>query len=67
MGKINFDWYEFLRERVRLDDTRTPCRAFFGRRFKTETLSLGDAKRDGVYSRFFDINGNFKRRSVLRG
>ena len=63
---ITFDWYKFSRERVKADDTGTPCRAFFGERVKTETLSRADAKRNGIYSRFFDINGNFKRRSVLR-
>lgn len=66
-GGITFEWYKFLRETVKPDDTGTPCRAFFGDHFKTETLSRRDAMRDGIYSRFFDINGNFKRHSVLRG
>jgi len=64
-GEITFDWYKFSRETVKRDKTGTPCRAFFGNHFKTETLSRGDARRDGIYSRFFDINGNFKRHSVL--
>jgi len=65
-GEITFDWYKFLRETVKPDNTGTPCRAFFGDHFKTETLSRRDAKCDGMYSRFFDINGNFKPHSVLR-
>ena len=66
MDNITFDWYKFVREGVKRDNTGTPCRAFFGKHFKTETLARGKATRDGIYSRFFDINGNFKRRSVLR-
>jgi hypothetical protein len=65
-GEIIFDWYKFSRETVKADDTGTPCRAFFGDHLKTETRSRGEAMRDGLYSRFFDINGHFKRRSVLR-
>ena len=66
MGKITFDWYKFLRETVKPDDTGTPCRALFGNHVKTETLSQEAAMRDKIYSRFFAINGNFKRCSVLR-
>lgn len=66
MGKITFDWYKFLREAVKKDSSGIPCRAFFGEHLKTESLSRSEAMRDGIYSRFFDINGNFKRRSVLR-
>ncbi|MFN7949197.1 MAG: hypothetical protein U0Z53_27835 [Blastocatellia bacterium] len=63
-GDISFDWYKFSREVVKPDDTGTPCRAFFGEHFKTETLSRSEAMRDGVYSGFFDKNGHFKRLSV---
>jgi hypothetical protein len=66
-GRIDFDWYSFLRETVKPDDTDTPCRVFFGRLIKSETLSRADAINDALYSTFFDINGNFKRHSVLRG
>lgn len=66
MGDITFDWYKFSRETVKPDDTGVPCRAFFGNHFKTQTLSRGEARRDGIYSNFFDVNGNFKRHSVLR-
>ena len=65
MGDITLDWYKFLRETVKKDSSGMPCRAFFGEHLKTETLSRSEAMRDGIYSRFFDINGNFKRRSVL--
>lgn len=66
MGDVIFDWYSFMRETVKPDNRRVPCRAFFGKHLKTETLSRSDARRDGIYSGFFDINGNFKRHSVLR-
>lgn len=67
MGDVTFDWYSFMHETIKRDDTGVPCRAFFGKHVKTKTLSRNAAMRDGIYSRFFDINGKFKRRSVLRG
>lgn len=66
MGHISFDWYKFSRETIKKDSSGIPCRVFFGEHLKSETLSRSEATRDGIYSRFFDINGNFKRRSVLR-
>jgi hypothetical protein len=65
-GKIVFSWYEFLREVVQQDDEGNSCRAFFGKRIKSDTLSKGDAARDVLYSAFFDKNGNFKRQSVIQ-
>jgi hypothetical protein len=65
-GEIIFDWYKFSREAVKPDDTGIHCRAFFGNHVKTETVTREEAMRDGIYSRFFDVNGHFKRRSVLR-
>ena len=65
MGDIIFDWYKFSREKVKPDNTGIPCRAFFGDRFKTETLSQRDAIADRLYSKFFDKLGRFKQRSVI--
>jgi hypothetical protein len=65
-GQIVFSWYSFLRETVKPDDEGTPCRVFLGKFIKSDTLSKGDASRDGLYSTFFDKNGNFKRHSVIQ-
>ena len=65
-GKIVFSWYEFLRELVKPDNKGHRYRVFFGKHIKSETLSKGDAARDGLYSTFFNKNGNFKRPSVIQ-
>jgi hypothetical protein len=66
VGRIDFDWYKFRREIVKPDNKGVHCRALFGNHFKSATLSRDKAREDGIYSRFFDKNGNFKRHSVLR-
>jgi hypothetical protein len=65
-GQIVFSWYSFLRETVKPDDKGDSCRVFLGKFIKSDTLSKRDAARDGLYSTFFDKNGNFKRHSVLQ-
>ena len=65
-GDVTFDWHKFAREIVKPDDTGTPCHAYFGKRLKTETISRDKAKRDAIYSKFFNVNGHFKRPSVMR-
>lgn len=65
-GQIAFRWYKFWREAVKPDDEGHPCRVFFGKPIKSDKLSKGDAARDGIYSTFFDKNGNFKRHSVIQ-
>jgi hypothetical protein len=47
MGNVSFDWYRFVRETVTRDNTGVPCRAFFGKHFKTETLARREAIGDG--------------------
>jgi hypothetical protein len=65
-GDITFDWYKFSREIVKPDDlTGQPYHAYFGEHFKTETLSRDEARRNAVYSKFFNVNGHFKRPSVM--
>jgi hypothetical protein len=64
---VTFDSYRFSREMVKPDPVRNvPCHAYFGKLFKTETMSRRDAMRHPVYSNFFNINGHFKRPSVMR-
>jgi hypothetical protein len=68
MGDITFDWYEFSREAIRLDRERNvDCHVYFGKLFKTETLSRREAIKNDTYQQFFNVNGHFKRRSVRRG
>lgn len=58
-GRIRFTWYSFSRvEMKRYKDI--PWRVFCGPATKSETLSKGDATRDGLYLIFFDKNGNVK-------
>ncbi len=66
IGGIAFSWYSFEREELMKDDEKITCRVFFGPHIRTETLSRAEAVKHGDYSGFFDINGNFKRRSVIK-
>lgn len=66
-GQVEFAWFSFVREEVKPNDKNKDCRVFFGDPIKSETCSRGDAARDGIYSAFFDKNGNFKRQCVLQG
>lgn len=68
-GKIEFAWFSFSRESIKLDDDRIRCRVFFGIRDPTKghELTKGDAAQHPLYSIFFNKNGDFKRgHSVLR-
>jgi hypothetical protein len=64
--QIVFSWHSFLHETVMKDKDDIPCRVFFGKFIKSDTRSKGDAAREGLYSMFFDKNGNFKRHSVIQ-
>jgi hypothetical protein len=67
-GDITFDWYRFSRALVKPDPERNvDCHAYYGEHFNTETLSRADAIRHSVYGQFFNVNGHFKRSSVIRG
>jgi hypothetical protein len=65
-GQIEFGWWLFSKETIKPDDDGKPCRVLFGTPSKSETLSKGDAARDGQYSIFFNKKGDFKRQSVLQ-
>ena len=64
-GQIRFTWYSLARVETRLWKDSTQ-RVFCGPSTKSETLSKGDAARHGLYSIFFNKNGDFKRQSVLQ-
>ena len=64
--QIRFTHFRLARVEVRPCEDGTPARVFCGSVVKSETVSKGDAARDGLYSVFFDKNGNFKRQSVLQ-
>lgn len=64
-NQIVFSWFSFLREEVRRDDRGVPCRVFFGEFIKAEEYSKTEAALNPAYTAFFDINGNFKRHSVI--
>jgi hypothetical protein len=64
-GQLTFDWFRFSHEqRGRFDGKAT--RVFFGKRFKSQTLSRTDAMRDGIYSNFFKVTGGLKQQTLLR-
>ena len=65
-NQIAFRWFSFSHETVMLDNADNPCRVFFGKFIKLDTRPKLDAARDGIYSPFFDKNGNFKRQSVIQ-
>jgi hypothetical protein len=64
--QIIFRWFSFLNETVKPDKSGKPCRVFFGKFIKSDTLLKRDAARDALYSAFFDKNGHFKRQSVIQ-
>jgi hypothetical protein len=63
---IVFRWFSFLRETVMPDKNGEPCRVFFGKYLKSDTLSKSAAVRHDHYSVYFNKNGHFKRQSVIQ-
>jgi hypothetical protein len=63
--KITFSWFLFSHEEVLPDDTGVICRVLYGKFIKNDTYFKMDAAHTEPYSIFFDINGNFKRQSVI--
>ena len=65
--RIVFNWYALARETIQPDEKNADCRVFFGDLLSTETLQKSKAARAERYKAFFDVNGHFKRPSVIRG
>jgi hypothetical protein len=62
---ITFSWFSFLHEEIKPDDTGVTCRIFYGKFIKSDNYLKMDAAQTKPYAAFFDINGNFKRQSVI--
>lgn len=67
-GDIEFTWFSFTRERImEMPDKRgTEIRVQFGRRLRSERLRKIEAVKTRPYSVFFNVNGHFKRLSVIQ-
>ncbi|MGB7328157.1 MAG: hypothetical protein WBD31_24995 [Rubripirellula sp.] len=60
-----FNWHTLSSEIVLTDKEGEQCRVFFGPLVATETLTKSTAAKKPQYSPFFNVNGDFKRPSVL--
>jgi hypothetical protein len=65
-GDIEFVWFSFTHETNRPDENGIPSRVQCGKRLRSEILSKRRAAKTEPYSVFFNINGHFKRPSVIR-
>ena len=67
-GEIEFSWYAFGREEVRVppDEPGTKARVFFGKLLRSDTMSQAKAVWTEPYSAFFNVLGHFKRQSIIR-
>ena len=62
---IDFSWFRFLREDVLPDENGAQARVLFGDFLWSQEIDKAEAAQTEPYSRFFDVNGRFKRRSVV--
>jgi hypothetical protein len=66
-GRIVFKWYALTRETIQDNEHFIPCHVFYGDLLSTETLEKSAAADTEEYGAFFNVNGHFKRPSVLSG
>ena len=60
---VTFSWYEYQSQDI---NTTRETRVFTGNQIASEELSKADASIHDVYGHFFNVDGNFKRQSVLK-
>lgn len=67
-GEIEFTWFSFTHERIMKmpDKPGTEVRVQFGKRLRSECLLKSEAAKTAPYSVFFNVNGHFKRLSVIQ-
>jgi len=67
-GDIDFSWFSFTHERVMdmPDEPGTRVRVLFGKLIHSECLPKAEAAVSEPYSVLFNVNGHFKRPSVIQ-
>lgn len=65
LGDIDFRWFAFSHEQVLPAEEGTKVRVLFGKWLRSEKLTKIDAAATEPYSIFFNVNGHFKRQSVI--
>ncbi|MGA2260179.1 MAG: hypothetical protein ABSH28_01950 [Acidobacteriota bacterium] len=67
-GEIEFVWFTFTHDEILLapDEPGTGVRVLFGKWIRSETMPKAKAVKTIPYSVFFNVNGHFKRPSVIR-
>jgi hypothetical protein len=65
-GDIGFVWFSFTEEKIMLDENGISQRVQFGKRLRSDTLSKTEAAETEPYSVFFNVNGHFKRPSIVK-
>lgn len=65
-GDICFDWHVLHEEKIVPLENGNKNRVFFGEQIVQELLTKANAAENLRYSAFFNINGHFKRPSVIK-
>ena len=65
-GNVDFVHFTFSHESARTAKSGKKYRVLFGRKIDSKQLTKIEAAKTEPYKPLFDINGNFKRRSVIR-
>jgi hypothetical protein len=67
-GGVVFKWFSLQRKKLMPDpeEPGTKVRVFYGKMIKSKYLSKAKAAKTKPYSIFFNIDGNFKRPSVIK-
>jgi hypothetical protein len=67
-GDIDFSWFSFTHERVMdmPDKPGTKVRVLFGKLIRSECFPKAEATESELYSVLFNVNGHFKRSSVIQ-
>jgi hypothetical protein len=64
-GNIVFSWFSFSHKAVMPAEDGIGVRVLFGEWLRSDTLSRADAVATEPYSVFFNVNGHFRRPSVI--
>ena len=65
-GNVDFVHFTFSHESTRTANSGKKYRVLFGREIDSKQLAKIDSAKTEPYKPLFDVNGNFKRRSVIQ-